>query len=81
MGIGIIDIIILVEFFISIYNSLIALKKNEERTWYDIDILLQKRHDALMKLLETTSSYLTYERTVLERLTQMRTQYMNLPSK
>jgi hypothetical protein len=34
-----------------------------------------------MKLLETTSSYLTYERTVLERLTQMRTQYMNLPSK
>ena len=52
MGIGIIDIIILVVFFISIYNSLIALK-NAERTWYDMNILLQKRHYVLAKLVET----------------------------
>ncbi|NAZ26451.1 MAG: hypothetical protein GU343_02880 [Nanoarchaeota archaeon] len=66
MGIGIIDIIILVGFFILIYNSLIALKKNEERTWYDMDILLQKRHYVLAKLVETVISYLVYERTIFE---------------
>jgi LemA protein len=66
MGIGIIDIIILVGFFILIYNSLIALKKNEERTCYDMDILLQKRHYVLAKLVETVISYLVYERTIFE---------------
>jgi len=87
MGVSIIYIIVLVVIlilivglFIAIYNSLIALKKNAEKAWYDIDVILQKRHDVLAKLVETVSSYLTYERTVLERLTQMRTQYMNLPS-
>jgi len=87
MEVWLIIVIILVVFlvlgigiFIAMYNSLIALKKNAEKAWYDIDVILQKRHDALMKLVETVSSYLTYERTVLERLTQMRTQYTNLPS-
>jgi len=66
-------------FYIAVYNSLIALKKNAEKAWSNIDILLQKRHDMLIKLVETVSSYLRYEKSVLERVTQLRSQYMSIP--
>jgi len=70
--------ILIIGFFIAMYNTLIALKKNAEKAWSNIDVLLQKRHDALVKLIDTVSSYLKYERSVLEKVTQLRTQFMSI---
>jgi len=66
-------------FYVSVYNSLVALKKNAEKAWSNIDVLLQKRHDMLIKLVETVSSYLRYEKSVFERVTQLRSQFMSIP--
>ena len=86
MGSWLIIVIILVVFlvlgigfYISVYNSLIALKKNAEKAWSNIDVLLQKRHDMLIKLVQTVSSYLRYEKSVFERVAQLRSQFMSIP--
>ncbi len=72
-------LVLAIGFYIAVYNSLIALKKNAEKAWSNIDVLLQKRHDVLIKLVETVSSYLRYEKSVLERVTQLRSQFMSIP--
>ena len=57
--------IILIGYFISIYNSLIRLKHNIDKAWANIDVLLKQRHDELTKLLETVKGYMGYEKDVL----------------
>jgi LemA protein len=68
--------IITVAFLISIYNSLITLKKNISKAWANIDVLLKQRHDELPKLVEVVKGHMKYERDVLERITEARTAFM-----
>lgn len=64
--------------FIIIYNTLITLRNNVNKAWSNIDVLLQKRHDLIGKLVDTTKGYMKYEKTVLVKLTQMRTAWENV---
>ena len=73
-------IIILVGYFISIYNSLVRLKNNINKAWSNIDVLLKQRHDELTKLLETVKGYMKYEEKVLTRVTEARTAFLNAGS-
>ena len=59
--IGLIVLIVVITFVI-IYNTLVSLKRNADKAWANIDVLLQKRHDALTKLIDTVSSYMKYEK-------------------
>jgi LemA protein len=72
-------VIIIAGLVIVIYNSLVALRNNAKKAWADIDVLLEKRHDALGKLIDTVSSYMKYEKGLMMQLTQLRSQWMNLP--
>jgi len=79
IGVGIVLIllaIIIVGYFISIYNSLIRLKHNIEKAWANIDVLLKQRHDELIKLMETVKGYRDYEKEVLTAVTKARTDFM-----
>ena len=76
--IGIIIFVIAVTFVI-IYNTLVSLKKNADKAWANIDVLLQKRHDTLTKLIDTVSSYMKYEKGLMTQITQLRSQWMNIP--
>jgi len=73
-------IIILIGYFISIYNSLIRLKNNIQKAWSNIDVLLKQRHDELTKLMGSVKGYMKHEREVLERITQARTAFLNAES-
>lgn len=73
-------IIILVGYFISIYNSLVRLKNNINKAWSNIDVLLKQRHDELSKLLETVKGYMKYEEKVLTKVTEARTAFLNAGS-
>jgi len=77
---GIIGIIVLVVvvIFVIIYNTLVSLKRNADKAWANIDVLLQKRHDALTKLIDTVSSYMKYEKGLMTQITQLRSQWMNI---
>ena len=64
-------------YFISIYNGLITVKNNIDKSWSNIDVLLKQRHDELPKLVSTVEGYMKHERTVLENITKARTAFMN----
>ncbi len=72
--------VIVVGYFISIYNSLVRLKNNIKKAWSNIDVLLTQRHDELTKLLSTVKGYMKHEREVLEKVTQARTAFMDAKS-
>ncbi len=70
-------VIILIGYFISIYNSLIRLKNNIEKAWSNIDVLLKQRHDELTKLLATVKGYMAHEKGVLTGITKARTAFLD----
>lgn len=61
-----------------IYNTLITLKNNVAKAWANIDVLLQKRHDMISKLVDAVKGYESYEKSVLAKITSMRTTWMNV---
>src|SRR3989338_11463334 len=65
---------------VSIYNNLVRLRFNIDKSWANIDVLLKQRHDELPKLIDTCKGYLKYEQTLLERLTAARSAFMNAPT-
>lgn len=64
--------IALILYIIVLYNNLVALKRNTNKSWSNIDVLLKQRHDELPKLVETCKQYMTYEKTTLENITKAR---------
>ncbi|NIA02977.1 MAG: LemA family protein [Nitrospirae bacterium] len=73
-------IVIFVGYFISIYNSLVRLKHNIEKSWSNIDVLLKQRTDELTKLLASVKGYMAHEKGVLTQVTEARTAFMNATS-
>ncbi len=59
--------------FIIIYNGLIRLRKNIDKAWSNINILLKQRNNELPKLIDTVKQYMNYEKKVLKQLTKART--------
>ena len=65
---------------IGIYNGLVLLKNNIDKSWANIDVLLKQRHDELPKLLDICKGYMKYEQGLLEGITKARTAFMNAPT-
>jgi LemA protein len=61
-----------VGYFLSLYNSLVALKNSIGRAWANIDVLLKQRHDELPKLVSTCEGYMQHERAVFDKLSEAR---------
>ena len=56
-----------------IYNGLVRLKNNIEKSWANIDVLLKQRSDELPNLIASVKGYMEHERATLEALTKART--------
>ena len=54
------------------YNNLVRLKHDVEKTWSNIDVLLKQRHDELPKLVETVKQYMKHEQETLEKVMRAR---------
>ena len=59
-----------------IYNGLVRLKNNIEKSWANIDVLLKQRSDELPNLIASVKGYMAHERTTLEGLTKARTEVL-----
>lgn len=68
-----------VAYLISIYNTLVQMAQNIQKTWNDIDVLLQQRHDELLNLVEACKGYMKHEREVLTEVTRLRAHYDRVP--
>jgi len=64
-------------YFVSIYNGLIRLSKDIDKSWSNIDVLLKQRHDEIPKLIKVCEGYMKHERNTLENITKARTACLN----
>jgi LemA protein len=71
------SIVIIIGYFVSLYNGLVSLKNNIDKAWSNIDVLLKQRHDELLKLLDTVKGYMNFEKDVLIKVTEARSAYAN----
>ncbi len=60
---------------VAIYNGLITVRNNVQKSWKNIDVVLQQRNDELPKLIDTCKAYMKHERELLTKITELRTGY------
>jgi len=59
---------------ILIFNRLVYDKSTSLAAWSDIDVQLKRRHDLIPKLIDAVQQYASYESTLLESVTELRSQ-------
>ncbi len=64
--------LIVVLWFVGIYNSLIRARNEVKSAWSHIDVQLKRRHDLIPNIVETARGYMQHERGTLEAVTQAR---------
>ncbi|MGH9816297.1 MAG: LemA family protein, partial [Candidatus Acidiferrales bacterium] len=67
----------LVLYFITVYNSLVAIRNETDRAWANIDVLLKQRFDELPKLVDTCKGYMKHEQETLQKIVEARTAWLN----
>jgi LemA protein len=60
---------------VMIYNGLIAMRNDIDKSWANIDVLLKQRHDEVPRLVDVCKGYMQYERETLQALIQARSLY------
>ena len=65
-------VVLLVLWFIGLYNRIVGLRNNVEASWKQVDVQLQKRYDLIPNLVETVKGYAAHEKETLERVIQAR---------
>ena len=61
-------------YFVTIYNGLVTVRNNFGKAWSNIDVLLKQRHDEIPKLVKTCENYMTYEKSTLSKIVELRQQ-------
>lgn len=70
-------LLILILWYISANNKLVALKNNRENAFADIDVQLKQRHDLIPQLMGAVKGYMDHEANVLTRVTEARSRAMS----
>ncbi len=78
-GIIILVVIICVAWVISLYNKLVSLNNAIENTFHQIQVAMKKRLDMIGQLVDTTKSYLKYEKSIFTDVTKLRTTPLMTP--
>jgi LemA protein len=68
--------VLLVIFFIGMYNGLVRLKVQCDNAWADIDVQLKRRYDLIPNLVETVKGYAGHEKDTLEGVINARNRAM-----
>ena len=65
-------IVLLIIFFVAIYNGLVRSRNQTQNAWAQIDVQLKRRHDLIPNLMETVKGYMKHERETMEAVTKAR---------
>ncbi|MFQ5807424.1 MAG: LemA family protein [Phycisphaerae bacterium] len=65
-------VVILILWFIGMYNGLVRERNEVKNSWAQIDVQLKRRHDLIPNLVETVKGYAAHERTTLDSVVQAR---------
>ncbi len=64
--------ILCVIWVVSVYNKLVSLNNAIENTFHQIQVAMKKRLDMIGQLVDTTKSYLKYEKSIFTDITKLR---------
>jgi LemA protein len=62
------------------FNLLVRDRNRVSQSWSDVDVQLLRRHDLIPRLVEMVKGYAGYERAVLTKLTELRSQSTASPA-
>jgi len=69
--------VLLILWFIAVYNKLIGLKNRTDEALSDIDVQTKRRYDLIPNLVETVKGYAKHEKEVFENVTKARAEAMS----
>ena len=61
---------------VGLYNSLVRARVRVDEAWSGISTQLKRRHDLIPNLVETVKGYAGHEKSVLEKVTELRSRAM-----
>ena len=70
-------VVLIVLYFVAIYNGLVTSRNGYKNAFAQIDVQLTRRHDLIPNLVETAKGYLAHERGTLEAVVQARNAAVN----
>ena len=70
----------LLNVIVSTYNRLVMLKNNVDKAFMNIDVLLKQRADEIPNLVKVVKESMRFEESMLTKLTELRTQFLNADS-
>jgi len=62
--------------FIGTYNSLVVLNQAVDNQWAQVQTQYQRRIDLIPNLVNTAKGYMQFEKSLLEQITSLRSQWM-----
>lgn len=63
--------------YFSTYNRLVALNSSVDEKWAQVEQELQRRYDLIPNIVSAAKAYMTYEGSILQNVTALRSQWMN----
>jgi len=77
MELIIVFFVVVLAWFIIIYNLFVRDKNRVLAAWSDIDVQLKRRHDLIPKLIDAVKQYAAYESSTLSAITVLRSESAN----
>ena len=77
-AVGIIAVIIVASFaglYITTQNNIVTLNVSVDEKWAQVEQELQRRYDLIPNIVSAARAYMTYEGSVLENVTRLRSQW------
>jgi LemA protein len=69
-------VVIVLGYIIVVYNSLIRLRNDMDKSWANIDVLLKQRSEELPNLIAAVKGYMKHEKETLLAITKARTELL-----
>lgn len=63
-------------YLVGIYNQLVQVKVNVDKSWSNIEVLEKQRFDEIPKLVKVCEGYMQYERDTLQRVIEARSRFL-----
>ena len=65
-------VVLVILYFIVVYNRFVRLGNNGKEAWSDIEVQLKRRYDLIPNLVNTVKGYATHESTAFEKVSNAR---------
>lgn len=71
----VLSVIAILYYAVGIFNGLIQLRNNIDKSWANMEVLLKQRHDEIPNVVETVKGYAKHEKDLFEKVAKVRSFY------